>query len=97
MEYPSGSQIVLDVHDDIVLVNRRNFLFPDKLAVGRLPPKGQETSIVFEEIITSEKITYLEDYTYEYLELKYDQSTKDAVGRYVKGTSLRSETCKLLQ
>ncbi|KAH1012228.1 hypothetical protein HUJ05_011421 [Dendroctonus ponderosae] len=36
LEFADGSQIVLDVKDDLVLALRRNFLVPDSLVIGKL-------------------------------------------------------------
>lgn len=74
--YTEGSQIVLDVKNDVVLVNRRNFLIPDRLAIGRLPGKGEEHSIIFKEVTTPIEIEGFNKLTYHYLDLTSPDTTE---------------------
>ena len=78
--YNDGSQIVLDVVNDIILVNRRNYLKPDKLAISKLPPKESEESLNWVELTTSQVVEGFENCVYEYLDLH--QSTDDSVSTF---------------
>lgn len=69
LEFEAGSQTVLDVFDDIVLLNRQSFLVPDKLVIGRLPGKGEEASTEWTEISVPNVVTGFEGLTYHYMEL----------------------------
>lgn len=64
-----GSQVVLDVFNDIVLINRRSFLTPDRLALGVLPAKGKESTTKFHDLTETSAIESLQDLKYEYLDL----------------------------
>ncbi|KAL3268613.1 hypothetical protein HHI36_007719 [Cryptolaemus montrouzieri] len=67
-----GSLIVLDVYNDVVLASRRNFLTPDVLLIGKLPPKGQEHTISWKELTSTKKIDSLDNCKYEYLDLYHN-------------------------
>lgn len=69
LEYEEGSQIAYDILNDTIIVNRRNFFVPDKLAVASLPPEGQESSISWVELAQAENIEEFQGLTYEYLDL----------------------------
>lgn len=60
---------MLDVYNDIVLVNRRSLLTPDRLALGILPAKGEESTIKFHDLTETSVVERLEGVTYEYLHL----------------------------
>ncbi|RZC35335.1 acylamino-acid-releasing enzyme, partial [Asbolus verrucosus] len=77
LNYNNGSQVVLDVVNDVILVNRRNYLMPDKLAICKLPPKESEVPLNWIELTTSNVIPGLENCIYEYLDLS--QKTDDSV------------------
>lgn len=72
LEYLNGSQIVLDVHNDMIVVSRRNALMPDVLAIGKLPPSGQEAEIQWTELTEVKTIEGLENCFYKYFNLKQD-------------------------
>lgn len=72
LPYNRGSQTLLDVKDDLVLVSRRNFLYHDVLALGKLPEVGKENEISFVELTESKKIPLLENCTYEDITLTHD-------------------------
>lgn len=69
LEYEEGSQISYDVLDNTIIVSRRNFFEPDKLAVAAVPPEGQESSMQWSELVQSENIEEFQGLTYEYLDL----------------------------
>lgn len=69
LEYEEGSQITYDILNNTIIVNRRNFLVPDKLAVAPIPPEGQESSIAWSELVQPEIIEEFQGLTYEYLDL----------------------------
>lgn len=69
MEYENGSQTVLDVYEDIILLNRQNFMIPDKLVIGKLPDKGDESSVEWVEISVPLVLPEFEGSTYHYMEL----------------------------
>lgn len=87
LPYNDGSLIILDVLDDKVLVNRRNFLKQDVLAIGELPSKNSEATITWIELTTNQTISGLENSTYEYLDLT--QSGNDNVSKYFLHTNGR--------
>ncbi|KAF5307909.1 hypothetical protein FQR65_LT06476 [Abscondita terminalis] len=70
LEYADGSQIVLDVHGDLIATNRRNFLKSDNLVIGRVPVSEPDQVITFEKITLPKKADYYSDYMYSYLDLK---------------------------
>ncbi|EFA09948.1 acylamino-acid-releasing enzyme [Tribolium castaneum] len=72
--YEDGSQIVLDVCNDVILVSRRNYLMQDKLAICKLPPKESEVPLNWTELTTSSTPEGLENCIYEYLDLVQDGS-----------------------
>lgn len=70
----------MDVCNDIILVNRRNYLTPDRLAICKLPPKESEVPLTWTELTTSAIAPHVEDiYTYEYLDLV--QEGNDSVSK----------------
>lgn len=71
---------MLDVHDDVILVVRRNAINPDKLSIANLPAKGQENSIVWKDLTQSQYIESLQNCTYQYMELMQDSN--DEVSKY---------------
>lgn len=72
LTYNNGSQVVLDVDNDLVLVNRRNYLMQDKLAVCKLPPKESEVPLNWTELTISSVVEGLENCSFEYLNLSQD-------------------------
>nr|CAH7731579.1 unnamed protein product [Callosobruchus chinensis] len=62
-----GSQIILDVCDDIVLAVQRTYLKPDKLLLGKLSACGAD--IAWNDLTSSEVVEGLENCTYQYLDL----------------------------
>ncbi|XP_023024331.2 acylamino-acid-releasing enzyme [Leptinotarsa decemlineata] len=72
LDFDDGSQIILDVFDDIVLAVRRHFLKPDKLIIGKLPEVGSESNISWIDLTHSETVPGLEHCCYKYLDLKAD-------------------------
>ncbi|XP_044753157.1 acylamino-acid-releasing enzyme-like [Coccinella septempunctata] len=75
-----GSLIVLDVYNDTILANSRNFLHTDVLVIGKLPPKGQEHSIDWIELTCRKKLDTLKNHKYEYLKLC--QNVEDKVKNF---------------
>lgn len=69
LEYENGSQTVLDVFQNLVLLNRQNFLYPDRLVIGKLPDKGEETSIEWTDITTVELLPEFHGLMFHYMEL----------------------------
>lgn len=69
LEFEAGSQTVLDVFEDIVLVNRQNFLVPDRLVIGKLADKGEEASTQWSEISVPMVLPEFESLTHHYMEL----------------------------
>ncbi|VEN55326.1 unnamed protein product [Callosobruchus maculatus] len=67
MTYDDGSQIVLDVYDDIVLAVQRTYLKSDKLVVGKLSASGAD--ITWNDLTSSEFVEGLEHCIYQYLDL----------------------------
>lgn len=74
LEYSNGSQVLLDVHNDMIVVSRRNALMPDVLAIGKLPASGQEAEIQWMELTEINSIDGLENCMYKYFTLKQDTS-----------------------
>ncbi|KAH0814416.1 hypothetical protein GEV33_008374 [Tenebrio molitor] len=72
LTYNNGSQLVLDVDNDLVLVNRRNYLMQDKLALCKLPPKESEVPLNWTELTISSVVEGLENCSFEYLNLSQD-------------------------
>lgn len=68
---------MLDVYNDYILVNRRNFLVSDKLAIASLPPKGDEASIQWTELTMPAEIEGFDSLTYHYLDLTAPEVTDD--------------------
>lgn len=69
MEFQTGSQTVLDVFEDIILLKLQNFLIPDRLFIGRLPQNGEESSTEWSEISIPAEISEFEGLTQHYMEL----------------------------
>lgn len=69
LEFEAGSQTVLDVFEDIVLLNRQNFLVPDRLVIGKLADKGEEATTEWNEISVPEIIPEFEGLTHHCMEL----------------------------
>lgn len=82
LEYSLGSQVALDVHNDTILVNRRNYFVPDKLAIAHIPNKGKEHSIKFEDLTISEPLKFAGDYMFTYMDLQHDST--EVVGKLFK-------------
>ncbi|GLV34314.1 uncharacterized protein CBL_00242 [Carabus blaptoides fortunei] len=76
----NDSNVVLDVHNDTVLVCRKNYLHPDQLVAALVPEKGKENNIEWKELTECENIDLLENMTYEYLDL--EQDTQDEVKKF---------------
>lgn len=74
LEYSNGNQIVLDVLNDLVVVNRRNFFKSDKLLIGRACANESDQKIAFEKITDSKKVDYYDNFMYSYLDIKHDNS-----------------------
>ncbi|KAK5645235.1 hypothetical protein RI129_006535 [Pyrocoelia pectoralis] len=81
-EFPhsEGSQIALDVLNDTIIFNHRNFFSSDKLAIGRLPELGGEESIDVIDVTEGIKVDYAENFTYEYLDLQHN--TQETVNSF---------------
>ncbi|KAF5271938.1 hypothetical protein FQA39_LY07955 [Lamprigera yunnana] len=73
-EMPSskGSQIVLDVYNNLIVVNQTNFLKSSKLGIGIVPPSGQENSLVIDDITDSKQMEHSESFTFTYMDLKHN-------------------------
>nr|CAI5825040.1 unnamed protein product [Callosobruchus analis] len=67
LNYADGSQIVLDVYDDIVLAAQRTYLKPDKIVLGKLSAGG--TDITWNDLTSSDVVEELKNCTYQYLDL----------------------------
>ncbi|KAK9873204.1 hypothetical protein WA026_021437 [Henosepilachna vigintioctopunctata] len=93
-----GSLIVLDVHNDVLVANRRNFLTPDVLVICKLPAKGQESSLVWKELTQKKMVDNLEHMKYEYLELCQDaeDSVKKFSAIYVGPSSGQDKSIPLI-
>lgn len=76
----TGSNIVLDVHNDTVLVCRKCYLHPDQLVAALLPKQASADPIEWKEVTQCENIDLLENMKYEYLDL--EQDTQDEVSKY---------------
>lgn len=76
----NGSLVVLDVFNDLILANSRNFLNKDVLMIGKLPTKGKEQSMSWIELTQRKKVENLENHEYEYLDLC--QSVEDVVTKF---------------
>lgn len=63
--------------NDLILVNRRNFLVPDKLAIATVPPKGEEISIQWTELTQPPEIEGFDSLTYHYLDLTSPDETEE--------------------
>ncbi|XP_065171238.1 acylamino-acid-releasing enzyme-like [Atheta coriaria] len=70
-ECEDGSQIVLDVFDDNVLINRRNFFQQDVLLKGVLPASGQENTMSLEQVSVTNVPDSLKDKKFEYMDLSH--------------------------
>lgn len=64
----------MDCYHDTVLVSQRNFLKSDQLAIGKLPPKGNEMTIEWKNIAGGNEIDGLSDSVYHYLDIKQNDS-----------------------
>lgn len=82
LTFSEGSQIVLDVYQDIILVNRRNFLLQDKLAICKLPSKDEEVPLKWIELTQNRPIKNLEGCIYDYLDLNHEND--DSVSKLLK-------------
>ncbi|KAL1514050.1 hypothetical protein ABEB36_003373 [Hypothenemus hampei] len=69
LECDSGSQLILDVKDDLVVAVRRNFFVPDYLVVGKLPKAGSITSIEWIEITEKINVPEVQSATFKYFDL----------------------------
>lgn len=94
-EFPhsEGNQIALDVLNDIVIFNRRNFFSSDKLAIGKLPELGKEQWIDVIDVTEGIKVDYAENFTYQYLDLKHNsQETVDSFSAIYVGPKTGKES-----
>lgn len=80
-ECEDGSQIVLDVFDDNVLINRRNFFQQDVLLKGVLPASGQENTMSLEQVSVTNVPDSLKDKKFEYMDLSH--ANNDEVGQFL--------------
>lgn len=55
--------------EDIVLLNRQNFLVPDRLVIGKLGDKGEEASTEWSEVSVPAVVPEFEGLTHHYMEL----------------------------
>ncbi|XP_018575043.1 acylamino-acid-releasing enzyme [Anoplophora glabripennis] len=81
LKFDDGSQTVTDVYGDTVLAVQRNYLKPDKLVIGKLPGAGNESSISWTDLTTTQVIPGLENCFYKYLDLSAD-SVSDSVSSF---------------
>ena len=72
MKFPNGSQVILDVHNDMILVNQKTFFKQDTLAIGKLPRKGFENAIVWKELTESHVVEGSEKFTYSYIDITHN-------------------------
>ncbi|XP_025831069.1 acylamino-acid-releasing enzyme isoform X2 [Agrilus planipennis] len=71
LKYEEGSLIILDVYDNLVLCNHRNFLCSDKLLAAQIPHKNDEKTIIFNMI--SKPIHLSQDqFKFTYLDLEQE-------------------------
>nr|AEE63650.1 unknown [Dendroctonus ponderosae] len=69
LEFADGSQIVLDVKDDLVLALRRNFLVPDSLVIGKLAQIVSGNGAQWTELTPKIEVPELAGSTFRYLDL----------------------------
>lgn len=71
-----------------MLMNRRSFLTPDVLCIGKLPAEGNESNMQWTEVTETNIPEQLVNSTYEYLEIKQDSSDEISKCLYFKDGSL---------
>ncbi|KAB0795385.1 hypothetical protein PPYR_12463 [Photinus pyralis] len=72
LPYSDGSRIVLDVFNDTVVFNHRNFFVSDKLAIATLPKLGSECTLESTDVTDGLRMDYMENFTYNYLDLAHN-------------------------
>ncbi|XP_030750320.1 acylamino-acid-releasing enzyme-like [Sitophilus oryzae] len=81
LEWPNGSQIIVDTYNDVVLAVRRNFLIPDILVIGTLTP---DNLVDWVEISPKVEVDLLKDLTYKYLDIVVpEESVSDFNAIYI--------------
>lgn len=86
LEFEVGSQTILDVFEDTILLNRQNFLVPDKLVIGKLPDKGEEASVELIDISVPLLLPEFEGFTYHYMELTAPDAGEEISNLHFKST-----------
>lgn len=72
MKFKDGSQLILDVFEDKLIVCRKNYCRADQCVMGVLPAQGKEQFIEWTDVTSVQSIELLKDIKYEYLEFKHD-------------------------
>lgn len=65
----ADSFIVCGVYNDVLVMNRRNFLKPDMLLLGKIENSYNTDSIKWQEVTPQNRIPGLENCVYHYLDL----------------------------
>jgi hypothetical protein len=73
---PEGSQIVMDVQNDIVICTRSSLKSPPILVLGKLPPAGSEQTMLSSPITSWPSSPSLDSLTCHYMALTQTQDSE---------------------
>ncbi|KDR18399.1 acylamino-acid-releasing enzyme-like isoform X2 [Zootermopsis nevadensis] len=76
LDCPEGSQIVLDVRNDIVICARSSLKSPPSLVFGKLPSQGCEHKILWTAVTTGQSVASLDSLVCHYMTLAQEDESQ---------------------
>lgn len=76
LDSPEGSQIVLDVWNDMVICTRSSLKLPPILVLGRLPSRGREHSMVWSDFSSWQSSLTLDSLASHYMTLTQEEESQ---------------------
>ncbi|CAG9773046.1 unnamed protein product [Ceutorhynchus assimilis] len=77
--YNEGSQLIIDVKDDLVLALRRNFLVPDSIVLGKITASDPAGPIQWTELTPKIEVPEIQGATYKYYDFNKNSCDFNAI------------------
>lgn len=84
LDCPEGSQIVLDVRNDIVICARSSLKSPPSLVFGKLPSQGCEHKILWTAVTTGQSVASLDSLVCHYMTLAQEDESQASCSKSVQ-------------
>jgi hypothetical protein len=84
LDCPEGSQIVLDIWNDIVICKRSSLKSPPSLVLGKLPSKGCEHRMRFTAVTSGQPSASLDSLVCHYMTLIQEEESQASCSKFIE-------------